>query len=54
MLCLGVLAHTGITILTMPASYFKYFYEMYLFAYVFITIILIGILGENLLDSAER
>lgn len=27
-LCLGVLVHTGITILTMPASYFKYFYEV--------------------------
>lgn len=40
-LCLGVLCHTGITALTMSASYFKYFWEMYLFAYFFILIIII-------------
>lgn len=41
-LCLGVLAQTMITALAMPASYFKYFYEMYLFAYYFMVIVLTG------------
>lgn len=40
-LCLGILVHIGITTLTMPASYFKYFYEMYLFSYVFFIIMVI-------------
>lgn len=40
-LSLGGLVHTAITALTMPASYHKYFYEMVLFAYFFIIIILI-------------
>lgn len=40
-LCLGVLAQTMITALAMPASYFKYFYEMYLFAYYFMVIVLL-------------
>ncbi len=35
-LLLGILMHSCITALTMPASYFKYFYEMYLFSYFFI------------------
>jgi hypothetical protein len=37
----GVLCHCAITITTMPASYFKYFYEMYLMAYVFGTILIV-------------
>lgn len=39
----GVLIHTGITALTMPASYFKYFYQMMLFSYFFIVVILIDL-----------
>lgn len=41
-LCMGVLVQTVITTLAMPASYFKYFYEMYLFAYYFMVIVLTG------------
>ena len=40
-LCMGVLVQTVITTLAMPASYFKYFYEMYLFAYYFMVIVLL-------------
>lgn len=40
-LSFGVLVHIGITALTMPASYYKYFYQMFLFAYFFIGIVLI-------------
>lgn len=39
----GVLIHTGITALTMPASYFKYFYQMMLFSYFFIVVILVDL-----------
>ncbi|MGN0893606.1 MAG: hypothetical protein ACI4ND_01235, partial [Succinivibrio sp.] len=38
-LTFGVLIHSIITILTMPASYIKYFYEMILFDLFFIAII---------------
>lgn len=37
----GLLAHTAITILTMPASYFKYFYALWLIAYIFALLILL-------------
>lgn len=40
-LCMGVLVQTVITTLAMPASYFKYFYEMYLFAYYFMVSVLL-------------
>lgn len=53
-LCLGILLHTGITILTMPASYFKYFYAMYLFSYFFIAIILIRILSNGKAEKSDE
>ena len=34
-LALGILGHTILTALLMPASYFKYFFQLYLFGYVF-------------------
>lgn len=34
-LSFGVLGHSVLTAFLMPASYFKYFYQMYLFGYVF-------------------
>lgn len=46
LLFLGILGHVAITVLTMPASYFKYFYEMFTCAYVFAALIL--------LDRLER
>ena len=39
---LGVIGHSILTILCMPASYFKYFFQMYLCAYTFAGIILIA------------
>lgn len=53
-LCLGVLCHTSITILTMPASYFKYFWEMYLFGYYFMGICLIDIYDNICLKMRSR
>lgn len=45
---MGILCHSVITVLLMPASYFKYFYAMYLCAYVFLIIIFIEyIYNEN-------
>ncbi len=38
---MGILCHFAITVLLMPASYFKYFYAMYLCSYVFFAIIFI-------------
>lgn len=42
-LSMGILGHAAITALTMPASYFKYFFEMYAFGWVFAAIIVIDI-----------
>ena len=39
-LSVGVLLHTIITFMTMPASYIKYFYQLILFSLFFITILL--------------
>ena len=39
-LSVGVLLHTVITFMTMPASYIKYFYQLILFSLFFITILL--------------
>lgn len=41
LLFFGVLGHTILTSLTMPATYFKYFYVLYLMAYIFSIIVLI-------------
>lgn len=47
LLDLCVSGHTLITALTMPASYFKYFFEMYVFAYVFGIIVLLEVIQVN-------
>ena len=39
-LMLGLLAHISITTLTMPASFFKYFFHMWLVAYTFVVVLL--------------
>ena len=39
-LSLGMFGHTTLTALLMPASYFKYFFQLYLFGYVFGVILL--------------
>lgn len=44
LICPGVFGHTCITTLTMPAFYFKYFFEMYVFAYIFGVITLIEVI----------
>ncbi len=46
----GVLCHCTLTVIAMPVSYFKYFYEMYLIAYVFGIILLI----KNILLRRNR
>lgn len=38
---IGVVIHTGLTAVAMPASFFKYFYQMYLYAYIFILVIIL-------------
>jgi hypothetical protein len=43
----GILCHVGLTVLSMPASYFKYFYEMYLCGYVFSGILVIDCLKNS-------
>ncbi|WP_177184165.1 hypothetical protein [Pseudobutyrivibrio sp. UC1225] len=40
---IGVLVHIAITTLSMPASFFKYFFEMWLISYVFVVIVLLEI-----------
>ncbi len=39
LLSLGMVGHMAITVLTMPASYFKYFFQMYAFGWVFAVIV---------------
>ena len=47
LLSLGVIAHIMITALLMPASYEKYFYELYLYGYVFGGITVIELLTRE-------
>ena len=47
LLSLGVFSHTVITIGTMPASYYKYFLEMVMYAYAFFVIINIDYLNKR-------
>lgn len=46
LLALGILGHTGITILTMPASYFKYFYELFTCSYILAAITIFNIIHD--------
>ena len=46
MLGSGILCHTIFTIMLMPTSYFKYFYEMYVFAYVFGMIVIVNMMKK--------
>ena len=52
LLALGVAGHTIITTILMPASYFKYFYEMYLFAWIFGAIELVRFLSTEHKEKA--
>ncbi len=38
---LGVLVHIGLTTVAMPASFFKYFFQMYLVAYTFLIVMIV-------------
>lgn len=51
---LGVFAHISITTLTMPVSYFKYFFEMYLVSYTFILIMLLDMHTKNCNREYEK
>ncbi len=42
---MGMLFHVMLTILLMPASYFKYFFEMWISSYVFIIVVVIELYG---------
>ncbi|MBQ8246574.1 MAG: hypothetical protein IJZ42_05535 [Lachnospiraceae bacterium] len=46
-LALGVLGHAILTALLMPASYFKYFFQLYLFGYVFGFVLLLEFIMKN-------
>lgn len=52
-LSLGILGHTFLTAFLMPASYFKYFYQMYLFGYVFGLIMLFEYLLKDGLTAKK-
>lgn len=41
LMSVGVLVHVALTVLFMPANFFKYFYELYLYGYVFAMLSLI-------------
>ncbi len=47
----GIVVHMGLTTLAMPASFFKYFFQMYLVAYTFLIIMIIDYQAKN---SEER
>ena len=51
LLALGVMGHTIITTVLMPVSYFKYFYEMYLFAWIFGAIELVRFLATEHIEK---